>query len=425
QYIVNGDTYLIDGVLRDGEVLSIINPKDTIPEGTIITPRAKVKNSGNITESFNVRFKIGNAYNKTKSITNLLPTDSITINFDSTWLAVRGNYQVKCSTEVLRDTNKTNDYKIANLTVAFYDIELQDIITPATNDTFFTNESIMPKVIVKDNSEFSSSSLCKVYCQLKGTNTIYLDSVQHLFLPGKTDTITFRNKSLVGINDGIYKCSTWVVRNNDLVPNNNVKTSLFFITNLITSYGWRKLKEIPGIKVVKAGGALVAGQQNKIYALKGNSTREFFVYNVNKDSWQNLDSIPVYPDNRKKVGKGGSLTYNKFSNPNIIYAIKGNNTLEFWAYNVDSNSWLPKANIPAGTKKVKGGAGIAFVKKGNQTYVYLLKGNNTKEFYCYHCQANTWLTDLAQPPDGPDGKLYKDGSCITAGPNNKLYVLKG
>ncbi|MEO0083059.1 MAG: T9SS type A sorting domain-containing protein [candidate division WOR-3 bacterium] len=423
QYFVNGDTYYIDGVRRDGEVLSIIAPKDTIAEGTIITPQVKIKNSGNIIESFPVRLKIGSVYNKTKTISNLAPNDSIIVSFDTTWFATRGNYQVKCSTEVLRDTNKSNDCKIANLTVAFYDAELKDIITPTINDTFYTNESIAPKVVIKDNSEYSSPTFCKVYCQLKGVIPIYFDSVLQLFSPGNIDTITFRKISLAGINDGVYKCSTWVVRNNDLVPSNNVKSALFFISNL-TSLGWRKLRDIPGNKGVKAGGALVAGQQDKIYALKGNNTIEFYRYDVNSNSWQSLESMPINPSNHKKVGKGAALTYNQFSNPNIIYATKGNNTLEFWAYDVTANVWSPKSAIPAGMKNVKGGASIALIKQGNQTYVYLLKGNKTNEFYRYHCQANTW-TDVKQPPLGPDVKSYKDGSCITAGPNNKLYLLKG
>ena len=75
-------------------------------------------------------------------------------------------------------------------------------------------------------------------------------------------------------------------------------------------------------------------------------------------------------------------------------------------------------------KKVKGG-GIAFLKRSNQTYVYLLKGNRTTEFFGYHCQADTWMTHLDSAPRGIDSKPFKDGSCITTGPDNKLYVLKG
>jgi len=426
KYIVNGDTYPIDGVRRDGAVLEILSPKDTIAEGTIVTPKALIKNLGNITESFKVRLKIGGVYNKTKTISNLAPKDTITVAFDTTWTAVRGNYQVKCSTEVPQDLDSTNDRKTANLTVAFYDAELKEIVVPAVNDTFFTNESIVPKVIVKDNSEFSYPSLVKVYCRIRGVTTIYLDSVQRTLVPGNSDTIVFTKKSLSGINKGIYTCSTWVVRNLDLVPNNNVKTRQFVIITLSSNTGWKQLESLPGLKGVKSGGALVAGTQDKIYAFEGNNTRGFYAYYINGDSWSRKESIPDDPLNRKRVGKGAALAYNKFSNPDIIYATKGNNTLEFWAYDVEGNSWSPKTSVPLGpaNKKVKGG-GIAFLKRSNQTYVYLLKGNRTTEFFGYHCQADTWMTHLDSAPRGIDSKPFKDGSCITTGPDNKLYVLKG
>jgi hypothetical protein len=408
-------------------VLEIISPIDTIAEGTIITPQACIKNFGNITESFPVRFRIGSIYNKIKTISNLAPNDTITAVFDSIWTAVRGNYQVKCSTEVPKDLDSTNDRITANLTVAFYDAELKDIIVPAINDTFFTNESISPKVIVKDSSEFSNPTLAKIYCQIKGFSTIYLDSVQRTLIPGNTDTITFTKKSLSTASEGNYTCSTWVVRNMDLVPNNNIKTHQFYIKSFLSNTSWSKLESLPGIKGVKSGGALVADTLDKIYAFEGNNTRGFFVYDINDNSWSRLESIPYSSSSRKRIGKGASLVYNKFSNPDIIYAIKGNNTLELWEYNVETDTWSYKTTVPIGlaNKKVKGGAGMAFVKQGNQTYIYLLKGNNTTEFYGYHCQADTWMKNLQQALSGPNTKSFKDGSCITTGSDNRLYVLKG
>lgn len=428
KYIVNGDTYPIDGVRRDGTVLEILSPKDTIAEGTIVTPTARIENLGNITESFKLRLKIGGVYNKTKTISNLAPNDIITVAFDTTWTAVRGNYQVKCSTEVPQDLDSTNDRKTANLTVAFYDAELKEIVVPVVNDTFFTNESIVPKVIVKDNSEFSYPSLVKVYCRIRCVTTIYLDSVQRTLVPGNSDTIVFTKKSLSGVNEGIYTCSTWVVRILDLVPSNNVKFQQFVIKTLSSNIAWRQLDSLPGLRGVKSGGALVAGTQDKIYAFEGNNTRGFYAYYINGDSWSRKESIPDDPLNRKRVGKGAALAYNKFSHPDIIYATKGNNTLEFWAYDVEADSWYPKTKVPTNSikiKKVKGGAGIAFLKRSNQTYVYLLKGNRTTEFYGYHCQADTWMTHLDSAPRGIDSKPFKDGSCITTGHDNKLYVLKG
>jgi hypothetical protein len=166
---------------------------------------------------------------------------------------------------------------------------------------------------------------------------------------------------------------------------------------------------------------------NNLYALKGNNRQEFYAYDIGDNAWYTKESIPIDPYNKKKVNKGARLAYNKHSNPDIIYALKGNNTLELWAYDVDSNYWSPKSNVPfnpALVKKVKGGAGLVFMKQGSQHYLYLLKGNNTNEFYGYHCQADTWIKTLRQPPLGPDIKKYKDGSCMTV-VEDDIYLLKG
>ncbi len=161
-----------------------------------------------------------------------------------------------------------------------------------------------------------------------------------------------------------------------------------------------------------------------IYALKGNNTKEFYIYDISVENWNTKETIPnVSASIRKRVNKGGALTYNNFTN--TIYATKGNNTLEFWAYDIANDSWFNRTQVPTGLKRVKGGASLAFLKRGSQHYVYLLKGNNTNEFYGYHCQADTWMKSLEQAPLGSDGRKYKDGSCIVAGPNDRIYVLKG
>ncbi len=427
-YIINGDTYQLSGVRRDGYCQQISEPTDTIPEGTIVTLKALIKNLGNITDSFLARFKIGSVYNRIKSISSLAPNDTITAIFDTTWSSIRGNYLVSCSTEVPRDTNRTNDKKYLNLTVAYYDAELKDILIPIANDTFLTTESIAPKVIVKDNSQYSYSTLAKIYCLIKGTSTIYSDSIQHLLIPGGTDTFTFTKKPLTGVNQGNYVCSTWVTRINDMNPSNNKKSRQFYIkTPPTTNPGWEDLgqsRNIPQLKGVKGGGSLVTVIDGDIYALKGNNTKEFYMYDISVENWNTKETIPnVSASIRKRVNKGGALTYNNFTN--TIYATKGNNTLEFWAYDIANDSWFNRTQVPTGLKRVKGGASLAFLKRGSQHYVYLLKGNNTNEFYGYHCQADTWMKSLEQAPLGSDGRKYKDGSCIVAGPNDRIYVLKG
>jgi competence protein ComEC len=230
-YTINGDEYLVPGVHRDGACLEILSPKDTITEATIIIPKARIKNLGNMTESFRVRFRIEPGYNRTKIISGLAPDDTVTVEFDTMSYATRGNYQVICSTEVLGDSNPTNDKQTNSLTVAFYDSELSEIINPANNSTFYLNETLTPTAIVKDNSEFALPESIKVFCIIHICHIVYYDSIQKISIPGMTDTIRFASIPLINEDEGVYICSVWVTRVNDCLANNNSQSVQFNILN--------------------------------------------------------------------------------------------------------------------------------------------------------------------------------------------------
>jgi beta-lactamase superfamily II metal-dependent hydrolase len=228
-YTINGDTYQIYGFNGDAGCLSILEPHDTITEGSIITPQALVKNYGTSAMSFIVRFKIGEAYNHIKTIIGLVPNDTIIITFDTAWYATRGNYIVTCSTEVQGDVNTNNDRQVGNLTVAFYDNEVSEILSPSQGQILFYGDTIRPKAIVKDNSEYSNPAQVKIYCLIHNNQVIYLDSLTRIYNPGITDTINFPAMSITPVSEGVYQCSVWVVRNNDLMPSNDYKTVQFII----------------------------------------------------------------------------------------------------------------------------------------------------------------------------------------------------
>lgn len=228
-YTVNGDTYQINGFNGDAGCLSILEPPDTIPEGSIITPTALIKNYSNSAMSFIVRFKISEAYNHIKSVSALAPDDTITIAFDTAWYAMRGNYSVSCSTEVQGDVNTNNDRQTNNLTVAFYDNEVEQILSPFAGQIFFFGDTLFPKAIIKDNSEYSFPTTVKIYSLIRNSQIIYIDSAERTYYPGATDTILFSAKLITGVSEGVYQCSVWVVRDNDLVPTNNYKTVQFNI----------------------------------------------------------------------------------------------------------------------------------------------------------------------------------------------------
>ncbi|MBS4016167.1 MAG: hypothetical protein KGZ86_07040 [Candidatus Latescibacteria bacterium] len=231
-YTVNGDEYILTGVQRDAACLEILSPLDTITEASIITPHARIKNLGNTTESFRVRFRIGDSYNRIQTISGLAPGDTMTVVFDTMWYAMRGNYLVTCSTEVYGDTSSLNDKQTGQLTVAFYDSEVQNILEPVSGVIYYYYDTITPTAIIKDNSEYSYPTSVKIFSQLRNNSQIiYQDSTERTSIPGTIDTVIFTPYQIASNDEGTYLCSVWVRRDNDLILNNNYQVSQFTILN--------------------------------------------------------------------------------------------------------------------------------------------------------------------------------------------------
>jgi hypothetical protein len=148
-------------------------------------------------------------------------------------------------------------------------------------------------------------------------------------------------------------------------------------TILSPSGGWLRKTDLPlgpKSKPVKDGGCLAyaAGRRDSsfVYALKGNNTYEFYRYTIADSSWIARESIPAYNRNSKKKGikKGASLAAvrRKLGGTppdwsSTIYATKGNNLLDFWQYD-PAGGWTQKTDVPIGSKNVKEGTGMVHVK---------------------------------------------------------------
>lgn len=216
------------------------------------------------------------------------------------------------------------------------------------------------------------------------------------------------------------------------ITGNTLVTASFVFTG---ASGWLEKESVPMAsdikpgKYVKDGGALVA-VENDLYAFHGNKSWKFFKYSGG--IWDTtIANIPygvkfkpnTTPDtmliNYKKVGCGAALVYD--NDHNMIYAVKGSGTYEFWVYDISSNTWTAREFLPT-ARKIKGGTALAYANG----LVYLLAtGQKAGEhnFYAYNPASNSWAA-LNTAPNGMYGKAWSLGTGL-ASIGNYIYVIKG
>jgi hypothetical protein len=197
---------------------------------------------------------------------------------------------------------------------------------------------------------------------------------------------------------------------------------------------WTLMSSLPDgskLKAVKDGGALAYGKEAGndtafVYAFKGNNTYEFYRYNTVSNSWLALESISAYNrvSKKKSVKKGSSLV---MALDGKVYATKGNNTWDWWQYDPAKpwgSRWAQMTDVPTGYKSCREGVSTVAVQDAGASYVYLLKGSATFEFYRYRTADNSWET-MTNAPSGPFNKTYKKGSGIVYDGADTIYCLKG
>ncbi|MEO0079950.1 MAG: FlgD immunoglobulin-like domain containing protein [candidate division WOR-3 bacterium] len=181
----------------------------------------------------------------------------------------------------------------------------------------------------------------------------------------------------------------------------------------------------PSNKPVDYSGALAAQTDTvstHIYALQGNKTREFWVFNVNESTWRQLPDVPL-GSNATGVRKGGTLAATWDGR---LFATKGNNTVEFYEYTLADSHWQERDTIPRqpSGKRLKNGTASTAVTRAETAFIYLLKGNGTTDFYRFNTLSGHWEM-CASAPSWPDGKGFKDGSSIAWDGGDYIYALKG
>ena len=126
----------------------------------------------------------------------------------------------------------------------------------------------------------------------------------------------------------------------------------FEYTVLWRPKAWAEMADVPAgarNRSVKDGGCLAySGDDGNVYALKGNVTCEFCRYNTATDDWTARESIPAigWSGRKKVVRKASALA----AAEGKVYAAKGGNTSEWWAYAPTTNTWAQLSDVPSGAQ---------------------------------------------------------------------------
>ncbi|MEO0093489.1 MAG: C25 family cysteine peptidase [candidate division WOR-3 bacterium] len=418
----NQDTGSVQVRVKDVAIDSIISPSPVIPPG-IMNPIARVINNGSDSLDFYVYFRIrsasGTVYFDSAYVPLLAPDSSYDATFPA-WDAVPGIYIARCSLAIAGDMVRSNDTLSITFNVATRDVGVSRIVFPGRRTLL---GPIQPRVVVKNYSSTIESfwTWFSITDTASGSN-VYFDSAFCADLgPWMERILDF---PVWTANLGGYRLVSYTALVGDDSTANDTVTAYCRVDSIILPK-WAQKMDMPlgpRGRPVKRGGCITFGGNNLLFALKGAGTNEFYSYNITSDTWVTLETIP-YALNKKKKVKGGSAIC--YDGNNTIFALKGNNTLEFWAYSIPYSTWIQLTDVPAGSKRAKGGSGLAFVPGPTGGLIYCLKGSKTFEFYAYSIATNTWIF-LRNAPAGYRGKPFDKGSCLTYDPStNQIFALKG
>lgn len=123
------------------------------------------------------------------------------------------------------------------------------------------------------------------------------------------------------------------------------------------------------------------------------------------NSWTQIASMP----NTSGVGIASA-----YAGGDYIYVLRGNNTYDFWRYSISDNSWTTLASAP---NFVAQGSALVY---GGGDYLYAFRGNNTATFWRYSISQNQWSA-LANVLSN----RYSNGQDLVYTGGDYLYALQG
>jgi Secretion system C-terminal sorting domain len=402
----------IFAVVRDIWAEAVVEPADTATLGRSFIPTVRFANLGNLAATFPAWLKITwgvmQVYLDTV-IVNLAQGETANVNFMNWRPDSAGIHFTETHCQLPVDMHTANDIAYGQVLIQTYTpwFQISDLLE-GTGKKVKQGGSL---VYVPDNAIYA----------LKGSNT-------NEFFRYNIATDTWTQICSIPYAEKIKKVKNGAALcygNGYVYAFKGNNTNEFWRYSIATD-SWFLKQSLPlgiSLRRIKAGSGLVyvtKGDSNFVYALKANKTNEFYAYWVEMDTW--LERKPV-PATYRPMAAGSCITYDGV---NTIYALEGK-TNEFYAYDILADNWSVKPMMPYygsmnKKKKVKDGGALAANQAG---LVYAFKGNNTNEFWAYSVDEDTWL--VQQPiPEGNYRKRIKAGGALCYdNSTGNLYGFKG
>jgi len=424
------ETCYIKARFRDIAVTQIRSPGDTVCSVYPIIPKISVYNNGNVPLAFALITEINKQgqviYTCTTYVRSPLPPQySTSVYARACTLSVNGRYDIQ-SYIIAVDDDSTNDKIDDNFIVnseMIRDVATARILSPTPGGSFSLGSCNLGAMITNYGNVAADVRLSFKVSKVGGPPNYYtfvqdtLIELPKAGTPGYTQNIVSTVPWVTFAMDTGYYVIKFIADYPDPNQSNNVKVCTVRVY-IQPEVGWKQLDAIE--LTVKDGGALTCVPNFGIYAFPGNKSNAFYFYDIDANNWSQKLELQL---GAKTVSKGAALCNDS---SNTIYAVRGNNTRDFWAYNCLTNIWTPLESVPPGPgskpKALKGGSGLAYIK-GDPDFIYLVKGSNTDEFYAYNVQTNTWGIK-ADVHHGYYEKKPNYGTCIATDGRNNIYLLK-
>jgi hypothetical protein len=176
---------------------------------------------------------------------------------------------------------------------------------------------------------------------------------------------------------------------------------------------------------ISAGGSiataigLVTSPKDLIFALRGGGTTDFWQYSIPENIWTALANTPA------PVEDGGAMvqvhSFSVCADRDSGYALatlRGGNTKDFWLFDIKTNRWCVGPNTPAPV-----GAGGAIAQTQNSGRIYAFRGGATADFWKFEDGIWSKLVDAPGPVQAGGGLVGINHG--TKSQKRYLYALQG